>query len=312
MLAQAARAQAQDSTPRRGAVRLIGVYDGTTGEPVAGVQVRDGFSGSYTMTSKTGLALLDFLTSRGDTAIIELRKLGFEARTLAVSRSDTTSLTEVLEHVTPLPAVVITGHYRIDRDPGLRNGFARRCQVKHITCFDSQELDERPAANFADLLKHVDGVAIGACTAVKGRDTQCGKVAMHSAQIPPAYCEPTIFVDGYQWNTTIGAAIDLTPGVPASAPFTPGNVKGVEVYPTSQPRPLRFEGDPLCGAIVIWTKGWDAGRAHRSVRSSAAALAAKRAGSSRRSGGSPLSWCSHHAGVGVPVAGHVASGPKSM
>jgi hypothetical protein len=31
-------------------------------------------------------------------------------------------------------------------------------------------------------------------------------------------------------------------------------VKGVEVYMSEQNRPLRFTGDPTCGAIVIWTK----------------------------------------------------------
>jgi hypothetical protein len=37
-------------------------------------------------------------------------------------------------------------------------------------------------------------------------------------------------------------------------PCTPTNVKAVEVYPPEKPRPLRFQGDPTCGVVVIWTK----------------------------------------------------------
>jgi hypothetical protein len=66
--------------------------------------------------------------------------------------------------------------------------------------------------------------------------------------------QPTLFVDGFEWNTKMGAPTDLTPGRPAEGPHTPTNVKGVEVYMSEQNRPLRFTGDPTCGAIVIWTK----------------------------------------------------------
>jgi hypothetical protein len=77
---------------------------------------------------------------------------------------------------------------------------------------------------------------------------------MRSSVIPPSYCEPTIFVDGYEWNSRMGAASDLAVGSPPTAPYTASNVKGVELYPTGRPRPQRFEGDPHCGAIVVWTK----------------------------------------------------------
>ena len=46
----------------------------------------------------------------------------------------------------------------------------------------------------------------------------------------------------------------LNTGSPPTAPYIASNVKGVEVYPTGRPRPQRFEGDPHCGAIVVWTK----------------------------------------------------------
>jgi hypothetical protein len=71
---------------------------------------------------------------------------------------------------------------------------------------------------------------------------------------PPAYCLPTFFVDGHEWSPTMGPPVDLTPGRAAEGPYTPTNVKAVEIYPPERARPLRFTGDPTCGAIVIWTK----------------------------------------------------------
>jgi hypothetical protein len=65
---------------------------------------------------------------------------------------------------------------------------------------------------------------------------------------------PTIFVNGFEQNIRMGAPIDLVPGQPAAGTYTPINVKGVEIYPAERDRPLRFTGDPTCGAIVIWTK----------------------------------------------------------
>jgi hypothetical protein len=123
-----------------------------------------------------------------------------------------------------------------------------------VTCFSDSVLAIHQSENMADLLMRARGVTIGACGPDRSRNIQCGKVSMRSAVIPPAYCEPSIFVDGFWWNPHTGSAVDLTPNSPAEAPFTPTNVKGIEVYSTEQPRPLRFEGDPLCGAIVIWTK----------------------------------------------------------
>ena len=77
---------------------------------------------------------------------------------------------------------------------------------------------------------------------------------MRSLVIPPSYCQPTFFVDGYEWDSHMSPPTDLTPHKPAQGPYTPGNVKAVEVYPPERPRPLRFEGDPACGAVVIWTR----------------------------------------------------------
>jgi hypothetical protein len=257
-IATSVAAQTADST-RPPAIRIIGVFDARTGGPLQGVQVRDAFSGNYVMTSATGTARLDFLTFRGAAAFVELRRLGYEAKQVIVSRADTASITELLEPAVTLAPVVTTEKYRIDRDVGRWEGFEQRCQSRSVTCIRTEDLERRPAANLADFLIRAEGVTLGACGGGSGhggagRNAQCGKIAMKPVVIPPAYCEPTFFVDGFEWNSHMGSPADMAPNTPPQAPYTPSNVKAVEVYPPERPRPARFQGDPTCGVVVVWTK----------------------------------------------------------
>jgi TonB-dependent receptor-like protein len=234
--------------------RLIGVFDARTGAPLSGVRVLDTFSGTSAVTTNTGTVRLSFLTFRGGAAVVELGKLGYQAKRIIVGRSDTTSITEIMEPFVELAPIVATEKYSIDRDAGRWDGFERRCQSRLVTCIRNDALEKRPAANLADFLVHAPGVTIGSCGGGASRGQRCGKISMRSTTIPPSYCEPTFFVDGFEWNSRIGAPTDLTPNTPAQAPYTPGNVKAVEVYSSERNRPPRFEGDPTCGVVVIWTK----------------------------------------------------------
>lgn len=257
--ASAVAGQAPDSAHRPPA-RIIGVFDSRTGEPVPGVQVRDAFSGTYAVTTATGTAPLTFLTFRGTAAVVELRKLGYQVKQIIVSGADSASVTEVLEPVVALAPVVTTERYRIDRDAGKWDGFSERCQSKSVTCFGPEEMQKRPTANLADFIIHAEGVTMGACGGGSGagsarRNGLCGTIAMRPTAIPPAFCQPTFFVDGFEWDSHAGAPSDLAPDKPAEAPYTPANVKAIEVYAPGRSRPLRFQGgDPTCGVVVIWTK----------------------------------------------------------
>jgi len=247
------------------AIRIIGVYDAQTGEPLPGVQVRDAFSGSSVVTSATGTARLDFITYRGIAAIVELRKIGYEAKQVVVSQ-DTASVTELLTRATQLAPVITTETYRLDRDPGLREGFDERCTAKLVTCYRDDDLAKHAIGNLADLLIHAYGIVLGSCgtgatismgrgVTDRSRSTQCGKIAMRPLTIPPSFCSPTVFVDGHEWPAAGGPSIDLSPGKPSTAAFGPTAITKIEVYPPEKSRPLRFQGsDPTCGAVVIWTK----------------------------------------------------------
>src|SRR5450432_1775880 len=62
--------------------RLLGIYDGFTGDPVTGVEVADVLAGSKTETGATGVVSLFFLPEGA--SIIRLRKVGFELVTMPV------------------------------------------------------------------------------------------------------------------------------------------------------------------------------------------------------------------------------------
>ena len=260
----ASGASAQTAVPSRDSTtvrpRIIGVYDARSGDPIPGVVVRDVFAGTSVVTTTSGLARLDFVVFRGQAAIVELQKLGYEAKQVLLSRGDTVSITELLNPATTLAPVVTTEKYQITRDAGLYEGIAQRCQEKMVTCFDPTTIAGRPVANIADFLIKAVGVTMGGCGGGNGkwmanRNQLCGSIAMHPTVIPPSYCYPNFFIDGYQWDTRLGSPIDSMPGKPPNGAFTAGNVKAIEVYPAEKPRPMRFLGsNTTCGAVVIWTK----------------------------------------------------------
>jgi hypothetical protein len=212
------------------------------------------------ITTASGLARLDFVVFRGQAAVVELQKLGYEPKQVPLSRGDTMPITEIMNPATALAPVVTTERYQITRDAGLYDGIAQRCQEKLVTCFDRKVIADHPVANIADFLIKANGVTMGGCGGGTGkwmanRNQLCNSIAMHSLLIPPSYCYPNFFIDGYLWDSKIGSPIDSRPGAPPNGAFTAANVKAIEVYPPEKPRPLRFLGsDETCGAVVIWTK----------------------------------------------------------
>src|SRR5437867_698079 len=79
--------------------RVVGIYDEQTGDPIAGVEVRNIINGASALTTKTGTVLLTFVDTSG--GLMTFKKLGYEQLTLVVANSvrDSTPLTLVLRPV---------------------------------------------------------------------------------------------------------------------------------------------------------------------------------------------------------------------
>jgi hypothetical protein len=174
---------------------------------------------------------------------------------------------------TSLPAVTTTAHFDMNADRGDRSGIGLRCASKHDSCIGPDELAKSPLKNISDFLKFSPGVTVTCAQGSApfnaealgsiilgptGRSRADGSqahttcsVGMHRLDVPPPGCVPTFFVNGHEqlYAKTLPSLTDQI-----DAAYAGGDVAAIEVFDTYAPRPLRFMGDPFCGAIVIWTK----------------------------------------------------------
>jgi hypothetical protein len=120
-----------------------------------------------------------------------------------------------------------------------------------------------PSKKISDLLFRADGIvpecSVSAvknatitprkATTTKDARSQIGCLAKMHPTAGTGLCTPTYFVDGHEW-----APLGKEPQDVLEDAFGSLQIKGIEVYDGQRPRPLRFQGSPSCGAVVIWTK----------------------------------------------------------
>ena len=255
---------ASASEASRLGLKLIGVFDDSTGDWIARAIVRDTL-GHEATTSPIGVATLNVLTPLAGYFVLEIRKPGYESAHLRL-RADTAAQFLVALHANPLGAtaldpVVTTARQRLDRDPGLRERFLTRCQIG-AACVGPAEIARRPTSVISDLLAQTPGVhrnCTGTAGITGGRYRTNGlsevatcKISM-SAPTVSGSCDPYYFVDGVPWETKVGNG-DVQSQIEKSVDFS--KLTGIEVYLTDQAKPAKFDVRiPVgCGAIVLWTR----------------------------------------------------------
>ncbi len=184
-----------------------------------------------------------YSASRGaEWYVLAIRKIGFlsTTRRARMGTTDTTlmvDLAPVPAAPPSLPQVLVRSSYRLDRDSGLWNGFATRCHDPLVACLKEQEIAARPSYDPVALLLRTHGGF------VTEPGIHSGPPRMHAAG--PGTCEPSIYVNGNPWTLGWHELV---------AAYGPLQFKGIEVYRSGQPRPLRYSGTPNCGVIVFWLK----------------------------------------------------------
>lgn len=244
-----ASASAQDSSAAAPAhfLRVVYVYDSLTQQPIEGAEMKDLVTGNSLMTTRTGNAELvpEFVKASG--AMLRIRKLGYAPVSLFVDPLVPSPFGVALSRaIVELPTVVTRANFQMSKDAGTRGGFELRCASGQPTCLRGDSIAQYPSRGLGDFIRFAPGV-----------HDKTGKMHSTGAEL----CSPTFYVDGGLWkspplpNPLLGP-MDIQPrGFNEPSPFNPLNVKGIEVYPSGQVRPPRFDGgDPSCGAIVIWTK----------------------------------------------------------
>lgn len=231
--------------------RILGVFDAETGTPIAGAVVRDVITGTRAVTTKTGTVSLDWIKTGG--TIVQVLKLGYQPWSQLVDAADTSAITVVMSRIAELAPVVTTEKYLIEHDPGAREGFEARCAAANVSCVRDSLLAQYPARTIGDMLLHSPTVKPcgGSPRASGGLPASCAVLMAGTI----GSCAPTYYVDGFKWDAArMGAPIDPAYASTRVAPLDWSNIAGIEVYPTTANRPARFNGDPDCGVIVLWTK----------------------------------------------------------
>lgn len=149
-------------------VRVLGVFDDATGQPIAGVEVVDLATGTKAVTSATGTIPLAWLAA--GTTILQVRKVGFRNKMLTVSTSaaDTVSITVVLVPIAPsLPAVVTKA--RLPRDTVRRlvlAGFYERMRTTGAPAsafITAEDLDKWKPLLLSDIKSRTGRAIKGSC-----------------------------------------------------------------------------------------------------------------------------------------------------
>ena len=255
-------------------VKLLGIYDRDTGEWIERAVVRDTL-GHELLSSKSGLVALNGLVAVLGTYLLEVRKPGYQTQRVRISETGGGEFMIALEPepagATKLPAVVTEARVSLASDPGVADGFVRRCEAG-VKCVGRRDLDLRPTAGLPELLGRLNGIHLQCAAPMPvnkvrtgPRDirnnaidysSECGIRMLKS--LPEAkdpYCAPTFFLNGIAWNPSGGMGDSQAQ---LSKALTAGILAGIEVYLPNDPKPVRFETPPSaslrCGSVVIWTR----------------------------------------------------------
>ncbi|MEP6496109.1 MAG: TonB-dependent receptor plug domain-containing protein [bacterium] len=236
-------------------LRILGVFDEASGEPVEGAEVADLLTGAAASTTRTGTVSLFFLPEGG--GLVRIRKVGYAATTLAVriSPDDTIPITVLLSKAVELPAVVTRDSAPHYTSPGLR-GFEQRRGASSGGYFvaeaDLRKADDRKLGEV--LRSRVPGLVFiggsgGANYLVSQRN--CGSLGASSKQ-PCA--RPRCYVHVYQ----DGSLIDNGEVASIRTDFTRLDVNqfaGVEYYAGGASVPAQYSTTGAdCGVLLLWSR----------------------------------------------------------
>ncbi len=202
-----AQTAATDTIAQQVRIRILGVFDDETGEPIEGADVSDLVSGLTVRTTKTGTVPL-YLTDTS-TTLIRIKKLGYQQSlfTLSTSRADTDPVTTTLlrmGHMLSPVIVTATGAMKLpkaDTIPELiRNGFYVR-----------EETSAAPRSAF-----------------VTGNQIQGTLLVSDARYFGRGICESNVYVDGVPFPVPQRTGRFLKEGIDQL--ISPYDIAGIETY----------------------------------------------------------------------------------
>jgi hypothetical protein len=239
--ATVARAQTPASLPAY-RLRVLGVFDNQSGEPVEGAEVIDLLGKVTARTTATGTVTLSYLPE-GET-LLRIRKVGFEVSTMLVSISpdDTVPLTVLLKRSSQLLPTVFTTDSSVTTrlSPGLREFEMRRARGGGYFITEA-ELRKNDTKMMTSIVRTVAGVKVlcnrSGSSCIPASPRQGGRNALTNGG-----CPLEIYTDG-----VLGVENNLER-------MRVDQYAAVEVYSAAQ-APLQYsKTGSNCGVMLLWTR----------------------------------------------------------
>jgi hypothetical protein len=218
-----------------GAYRLAGVVLDAAREPIADVEVAildsAGTPGRSIKTDAVGRFDLGQF-AKGNRSITA-RRFGYEQRTVRVELGAGERPTSVEIILIAIPAELESVTVAARTQGKLRGFNERREQRAAFGRFlDQGEIQRTNPRNTSDLFRSVPGVRLSAS-------------ATGGNVIRIRGCQPMLWIDDQR-----------VPGAELDEMVVPGDIAGIEFYPSSAGIPAQYleRGNRLCGLILVWTR----------------------------------------------------------
>ena len=244
LIAVAATAGAQgDTVLSRYRLRILGVYDANSGQPVEGADVLDALNGVSARTTSTGTVALAFLPEGG--GFVRVKKIGYEMQTMfvAIAPTDTLPITVVLKRVAELPEVKVIDSAPKYVAPALRGFEDRRRNAAAGQFIPEAVIRKEEDRNVGSFLRaHLAGAVLA--------DGRSGAVYILRSPRCGSGGSPAVYVDGVllSGENGRGSPVNL-----ANFPLT--DLAAVEYYANTATAPAEFSRTlGSCGALLLWTR----------------------------------------------------------
>ena len=162
--------------------------------------------------------------------ILTARRIGYAVRTVNLdvpSRGASSRVELVLEPVPSELASVIVEESR----QHLAEFYDRKANSNFAKFFDQKDIKKRNPLYLSEMIRTVAGADVSSAGA--------------GNRILLRGCQPMVWVDGMR-----------APGAELDDVARPGDVAGMEVYPSNAGLPPQYQdrNNRMCGAIMVWTK----------------------------------------------------------
>ncbi len=158
-----------------------------------------------------------------------------------VAAGRTIEMNVAIWSLTELEPVVVTGE-RETFAPGPLEGFYERLKVGRGRFLTREDIEQKGATRFTDVLRLEPGVVIVPLSGSSGYTVRMKGVARIGGD-----CPPELWVDNARWGS-----MDIGDG--PDRHLFPYDIEAIEFYTPSNVPADFASGNSMCGTVVVWTR----------------------------------------------------------